>query len=176
LLSFAAEDEEGFASVGVTPNISKSNTPVPFPDSAENSDAGEPRRKLGPNSKLGNAPKAITKSALVKEQHTREQLRKEYLVLQKAVKATEIVVPFVFFDGSNVPGGMVRVNKGDNIWFFLDKARKVGAEMGVGDSGRKGWARISVDDLMMIRDDIIMPPVSDYMHIDMKCTDSIAAL
>lgn len=159
LLSFAAEDEEGFASVGATPNVSKSSTPVPFPDSAETSDSGEVVRKLGPNTKLGSVPRVITKSSLAKEAQTREQLRKEYLVLQKAVKATEIVIPFVFFDGSNVPGGQVRVFKGDNIWFFLDKARKVGAEMGVGDSGRRGWARISVDDLMMIRGDIIVPPV-----------------
>lgn len=119
------------------------------------------KRKLGPNSNVVYAPKALTKSALVKEAQTREQLRKEFLALQASVKATEIVIPFVFYDGTNIPGGMCRVKKGDHVWFFLDKARKVGAERGVGsDTSRKGWARISIDDLMLVRGGIILPPVS----------------
>lgn len=118
------------------------------------------KRKLGPNSAVTVAPKFMTKSAIAKEAQTRDQLRKEFLAMQEAVKATEIAIPFVFYDGTNLPGGICRVKKGDHIWFFLDKARKVGAEMGVGsDTSRKGWARISVDDLMLVRGDLIIPPV-----------------
>jgi protein FAM50 len=164
------EEEEDYASVGATPNISKSNTPVPHlgpTDDAESdtSTTTTPKRKLGPNTSVGNAPKVLTRSSLLKEAQTREQLRKEFVVLQEVVKATEIVIPYVFFDGTNIPGGRVRVKKGDHVWLFLDKARKVGAEMGVGsEGGKRGWARISVDDLMLVRGDIIIPPVSFFFR------------
>jgi protein FAM50 len=51
-----------------------------------------------------------------------------------------------------VPGGVCRVKKGDQLWSVLEQARRLGAEM-----GRKGLARISIDDLMIVRDDIILP-------------------
>lgn len=122
------------------------------------SDGSAVRRKLGPNSKLGFVPKAKTKNALLKEAQTREQLRKEFLVMQEAVRATEVVLPFVFYDGTNVPGGRCRIKKGDHVWLFLDKARKVGAELGLGgDKSRREWARVSVDDLMLVRHEIIIP-------------------
>jgi len=102
----------------------------------------------------------MTKSALSREAQTREQLRKEFLVMREAVRATEIVIPYVFYDGTNIPGGRCRVKKGDHIWLFLDKARKVGAELGVGgDKGRREWARVGVDDLMLVKGDIIIPHV-----------------
>ena len=107
----------------------------------------------------------MTKSALLKEAQTREQLRKEFLLLQDAVKATEIAIPFVFYDGTNIPGGICKVKKGDYIWVFLDRCRKVGAELGVGATGEKAnsrreWARVGVDDLMLVRGEIIIPHVS----------------
>lgn len=100
----------------------------------------------------------MTKSALLKEAQLKEQLRKEYTQIQEAVKATEFVIPFVFWDGKNQPGGMCRMKKGDHIWLFLERARKVGAEKA--DKSRKDWARISVDDLMVVKGDIIIPHVS----------------
>lgn len=122
------------------------------------------RRRLGPNTNVSVAPKAMTKSALLREAQTREQLRKEFLVLQEAVKGTEIVIPFVFYDGTNIPGGMCKVKKGDYIWVFLDRSRKVGAELGVGSAGEKAnrreWARVGVDDLMLVRGEVIIPHVS----------------
>ena len=106
----------------------------------------------------------MTKSALLKEAQTREQLRKEFLLLQEAVKATEILMPFVFYDGTNIPGGVCKVKKGDYIWVFLDRCRKVGAELGVGGgekaSSRREWARVGVDDLMLVRGEVIIPHVS----------------
>lgn len=105
----------------------------------------------------------MTKSALIKEAQTREQLRKDFLAMQEAVKATEVVMPFVFYDGTNIPGGVCRVKKGDHIWLFLDKSRKVGAELGVGgevNKSRREWARVGVDDLMLVRGELIIPHVS----------------
>lgn len=88
--------------------------------------------------------------------------------MQDAVKNTEILIPFIFYDGTNIPAGTVKVKKGDPVWLFLDRCRKVGAELGVGgNSGatkgrkdnRREWARVSVDDLMLVKGDIIVPHV-----------------
>ena len=81
--------------------------------------------------------------------------------MQETVKATEIIIPFVFYDGTNIPGGACKVKKGDFAWLFLDRSRKVGAELGVG-GGEKAkslneWARVGVDDLMLVRGEIIIP-------------------
>lgn len=158
-LSFADdEDESSGLSSSNTPKL---GTPQPTTDGGDTGGDDVPvKRKLGPNAKVVFTPKVMTKAALVKEALTREQLRREFIRIQASVKATEIVIPFVFYDGTNIPGGMCRVKKGDHVWFFLDKARKVGAERGVGsDINRKGWARISIDDLMLVRGGIILPPV-----------------
>jgi hypothetical protein len=98
-------------------------------------------------------------SALLREAQTREQLRKEFLVMQEAVKQTEFLIPFVFYDGTNIPGGQCRMKKGDMVWLFLDRARKVGAEVGGSDKARREWARVGVDDLMLVKGDIIIPHV-----------------
>lgn len=120
--------------------------------------------KVAVNASIGIVPRALTKAALRREAAEREALRKEFLLLQTAVKATEIAIPFVFYDGTNIPGGIVRVKKGDFIWLFLDKSRKVGAQLGVGAdksaNARRDWARVSVDDLMLVRGTIIIPHVS----------------
>lgn len=110
----------------------------------------------------------MTKAALKAEAEARDALRKEFLAMQEAVKNTEILIPFIFFDGTNIPAGTVRVKKGDPVWLFLDRCRKVGAELGVGgNSGaskarkdnRREWARVSVDDLMLVKGEIIVPHV-----------------
>lgn len=103
----------------------------------------------------------MTKSVMQKESQLKDQLRKEYLQIQEAVKATEFVLPFTFYHGKSLPGGMVRMKKGDHIWLFLERARKVGADMaGRGDRSKKDWARISVDDLIVVTGDLIIPHVS----------------
>jgi len=163
-LSFGAEDEEDTGEstdVSVKPgpksnsNSPRSGTPV---------EAGQ-KKKIGVNANVGVVPKALTKSALLREAQTRESLRKEFLAIQDAVKATEISIPFVFYDGTNIPGGVCKVKKGDYIWVFLDRSRKVGAELGVGEkaNSRREWARVGVDDLMLVRGSIIVPHVS--MHL-----------
>lgn len=128
---------------------------------------------MGINANVGIVPKALTKSALLREAQTREGLRKEFLVIQEQVKSSEVAIPFVFYDGTNIPGGVVRVKKGDYIWVFLDRSRKVGAELGVGEKGgvgnsRREWARVGVDDLMLVRGNLIIPHVSTALFIAMK--------
>ena len=114
------------------------------------------------------APKALTKSSLLKEAETKEQLRKEFLIIQEAVKATEVIIPFIFFDGTNIPGGACKIKKGEHIWLFLDRSRKVGAALGVNSnekgSSRREWARVGVDDLMLVRGDVIIPHHYDFYY------------
>jgi protein FAM50 len=167
-LSFGLDEEEADAAeaAGVAAAPSPlARTPKDSPSARESPSADDgveaPRRKLTPNAAAGFVPKVKTKAVLLREAQTREQLRKEFLEKRELVKATDFVIPFVFYDGTNIPGGVCRVKKGDQVWLFLDRARKVGAELGVGgDRGRKEWARISVDDLMMVRGEMIIPQVS----------------
>lgn len=125
-------------------------------------DNAPPRAKLKANAAVPVAPRAMTKAALLQEATEREALRREFLAVQEAVKESEIVIPFVFYDGTNIPGGVVRLRKGDFVWYFLDRSRKVGAELRSGRQARsrRAWARIGVDDLLLVRDTIIIPHVS----------------
>lgn len=119
------------------------------------------KKKLGANSSIGLKPRVMTKTALQREAQQAEQARQDFILMRDSVKATEVVIPFVFYDGTNVPGGRCRIKKGEQIWLFLDKARKVGAELGVGgDKSRRDWARVNVDDLMLVRGEVILPHVS----------------
>ncbi|KFH45199.1 hypothetical protein ACRE_040450 [Hapsidospora chrysogenum ATCC 11550] len=137
-------------------------------DHAEDASAGEKKRqaKIKANAAAGIVPKAMTTYALRKEAAEREALRREFLAIQAAVKATEIAIPFVFYDGANIPGGTVRVKKGDFVWVFLDKSRKVGAELGVGENANavRMWARVGVDDLMLVRGTLIIPHHYEFYY------------
>ncbi|KAF2762001.1 hypothetical protein EJ05DRAFT_482802 [Pseudovirgaria hyperparasitica] len=158
-------DSAGLSSGIPTPRA-KSHTPaLEGEDTGVNNTTVAPRKRLGPNTLFAsNAPKAKTKSALARDAATRDQLRREFLVMRERVKETPFILPFVFYDGTNIPGGACRVKKGEHVWLFLDKARKVGAEHGAGsgDKGRREWARVGVDDLMLVRGDIIVPHVCAF--------------
>ncbi|KAL8714334.1 MAG: hypothetical protein Q9220_001665 [cf. Caloplaca sp. 1 TL-2023] len=167
-LSFEADDEEANGSSAVTPRSATPNASLETSRAASPATDQIDRKRLGPNASIIFVPKTITKSALLREAQTREQLRKEFLAQQEAVKATTIAIPFVFYDGTNIPGGACRVKKGDYIWLFLDRSRKVGAELGVGggekSSSRREWARVGVDDLMLVRGEIIIPHHYDFYY------------
>ncbi|RYP55873.1 hypothetical protein DL770_010872 [Monosporascus sp. CRB-9-2] len=126
--------------------------------------------KFKANSSVSVVPRSLTKSALRREAAERELLRREFLARQEAVKATEIAIPFVFYDGTNIPGGTVRVKKGDYVWVFLDKSRKMGADLGVGDKANslREWARVGVDDLMLVRGNVIIPHHYDFLFFIMN--------
>lgn len=131
---------------------------------------GEKKLKFKANSSVSVVPRSVTKAALRREAAEREALRREFLARQEAVKMTEIAIPFVFYDGTDIPGGIVRVKKGDFVWVFLDKSRKVGADLGVGEkaNARREWARVGVDDLMMVRGNIIIPHHYAFMFFIMN--------
>ncbi|KAL6244225.1 hypothetical protein RBB50_009095 [Rhinocladiella similis] len=173
LLSFGEDDNEDDGSGISTPAARSSRTsaePSPEPSSMA--------RKLTPNPKSGlPPPRALTKAALAAEAAERERLRKEFLEMQEAVKESEIAVPFVFYDGANIPGGTVKLKKGDHIWLFLERCRKVGAELGVNGSAngsgatlksiansKKQWARVGVDDLICVRGEVIVPHHYEFYY------------
>lgn len=165
MLSFGDDEHEDGSSVISSATISRSNTPDGrgLTDSMPPQNSGdiEPiRKKMSANSGVGFVAKSMTKSSLLKEAQIKEQLRKEFLAIQERVRATEFLLPFVFYDGTDMPGGVCRMKKGDQVWLFLDRARKVGAELSsnAGKSMRQ-WARVSVDDLMLVRGDLIIPHV-----------------
>ncbi|KAM3069426.1 hypothetical protein ACMFMG_005532 [Clarireedia jacksonii] len=164
-LSFGVEDEEDEASGGGGEST-EAATPISARSRSGTPSTEKTKKKIGINSSVAVAPKALTKAALLKEAQTRESLRKEFLQIQEAVKATEIAIPFVFYDGTNIPGGVCRVKKGDFVWVFLDRSRKVGAELGVGEKANSSreWARVGVDDLMLVRGSLIIPHHYDFYY------------
>lgn len=174
LLSF---DEDDQADQGPKPNtIDPSTTADTTQDNKEDSQDST-KRKFKRNLDTGlPAPKAITKASLAAETAERERLRSAFIKAQEQVRNSDIAIPFVFYDGSSLPGGIVKVKKGEQIWLFLERCRKLGAEIGVSSEGsiegggskqrvegKKSWARIGVDDLMLVRGDIIIPHVRYLM-------------
>ncbi|KAI0860341.1 XAP5-domain-containing protein [Xylaria cubensis] len=139
-------------------------------DNTKSMSNGKSKFKI--NSSVSVVPRPVTKSALRREAAERDALRRQFLQRQERVKATEIAIPFVFYDGANIPGGTVRVKKGDFVWQFLDKSRKVGADLGVGEkaNARREWARVGVDDLMMVRGNVIIPHHYDFLFFIMNKT------
>ncbi|KAI1646621.1 XAP5-domain-containing protein [Daldinia loculata] len=162
-LSFADDDDE---------NEGDENSGRGGDEPKDGEESGEKKLKFKANSSVSVVPRAVTKAALRREAAERETLRREFLMRQEAVKLTEIAIPFVFYDGTDIPGGVVRVKKGDFIWVFLDKSRKVGADLGVGEkaNARREWARVGVDDLMMVRGNIIVPHHYDFLFFIMNKT------
>ncbi|KAF7585993.1 hypothetical protein BBP40_009730 [Aspergillus hancockii] len=161
-LSFGDDEEEGEN----TGNDSAASIPRSASRTPVDTGSLPSSCRITPNPNAPPPPKAMTKAALKAEAEARDALRKEFLAMQEAVKNTEILVPFIFYDGTNIPAGTVKIKKGDPVWLFLDRCRKVGAELGVGGNtgaskgrkdNRREWARVSVDDLMLVKGEIIVP-------------------
>ncbi|KXJ89185.1 XAP5, circadian clock regulator-domain-containing protein [Microdochium bolleyi] len=187
-LSFGDDEDDGQAAIAVNPKKAPRNTPSGTSLGSGSDDidsSGETKKhnhdhgptpvttyKIKANAAVSVVPRSMTKSALRREAAERETLRKQFLARQEAVKATEIAVPFVFYDGADLPGGVARVKKGDYIWIFLDKSRKVGAQLGVGEkvNTAKAWARVGVDDLIMVRGGVIIPHHYDFLYFIMNKT------
>lgn len=160
LVSFGDDDDDG-DEAAAEPKGKREDSES---DAAAGGGGKKTAGKIAANASVGVVPRALTKAAMRREAAEREALRKEFLALQEAVKETDIAIPFVFYDGTYTPGGTVRVRKGDFVWLFLDKSRKVGAELGIGGDKnanvRREWAHVGVDDLMLVRGTMIIPHVS----------------
>ena len=178
ILSFGDEEEEESSGPALSKPLAKSKSNG---DSEVSNGHAPKKSKFAPNASVSIVPKPLTKRTLLQESQEREVLRKEYLALQDRVKSAEFAIPFVFFDGGNLPGGTCRVTKGDYIWKFLDGSRKVGAEVGAYEDAkernaasaaraRREWAKVGVDDLMMVRGEIIIPPHYDFYYFIMNKT------
>lgn len=172
-LSFGSDEEDGEDEGGAAA-AKKARAPEDDRTSAEDKSGPaspkKPKTNLEANASVGIVPRALTKASMRHEAAERERLRREFLQLQDAIKMTEIAIPFVFYDGTNIPGGTVRLKKGDYVWVFLDKSRKVGAELAVGGdklTARKQWARVGVDDLMLVRGTMIIPHVSTRVALSL---------
>jgi hypothetical protein len=133
------------------------------------------KKRLKPSSSVAVQAKAQTKSALAREASLKEAFRKQYLATNEAVRNTEFVLPFVFFEAKALSGGKVRLKKGDFLWLFLERARKIGIELGEigeGPAGvggrRREWARIGVDDLMVVVGEMMVPHVSVFLGEDVQ--------
>lgn len=183
LLSFGddeADEEQKADNKGNTKNdgdddTAKGKKSTPIDATPAHDDAESKPAKFKANAAVGVIPRPVTKAALRKEATEREALRREYLALQEAIKATEIAIPFVFYDGAHIPGGTVRLKKGDFVWVFLDRCRKVGVGRKNGEQGhpRRGWARAGVDDLMLVRDTVIIPHVSCRIHVQIDAANTL---
>ncbi|GBF66296.1 FAM50 family protein [Trichophyton mentagrophytes] len=171
-LSFGNDEDEG--ETEDTPSISRDPSEGRSRSGTPRESSPKPSRRLAPNPHLTlPRPKLVTKSALEAESKARDALRREFLALQEVVKATEIVIPFIFYDGTNIPAGHVTVKKGDPVWLFLDRCRKVGAKLGLAGAGgaargrkdhRREWARVGVDDLMLVRGGVIIPHHYEFYY------------
>ena len=171
-LSFGDDDEEEDASAreqSVKPKARAggASTTTTAENDEDETSSTIVKKRFKPSSSVAVQAKAQTKSALAKEALLKEALRKQYLATNEAVRSTEFVLPFVFFEAKDMAGGKVRLKKGDFVWLFLERARKVGIELGERGDGpmglggrRREWARIGVDDLMLVVGEMMVPHVS----------------
>jgi protein FAM50 len=178
-LSFGHDEEEGEES-GQAPaqkSVKKAKTTSRIPSNHDNEEE-EPsstivKKRFKPSSSVSIVAKAQTKSALAREAQLKESLRRQYLATNEAVRATEFVLPFVFFEAKDMAGGKVRLKKGDFVWLLLERARKIGIELGERGEGpmglggrRREWARIGVDDLMVVVGEMMVPHVSCHYWVE----------
>ena len=176
LLSFDDDDNEVDRVNSALTATPKSSTQSDVVEAQDKPLGVKHKFRANPNANIP-APKALTKASMAVQAAERDRLRAEFVQVQEKVRNSEIAIPFVFYDGSNLPGGRVKVKKGEHIWLFLERCRKLGAEMGVSSEGsvdgggtrqrvegKKSWARIGVDDLMLVRGDIIVPHHSEFYY------------
>ncbi|KAK9367099.1 XAP5, circadian clock regulator-domain-containing protein [Lipomyces kononenkoae] len=86
-----------------------------------------------------------------------EDLQNELLRQQEQSREEKVDLQFCYFDGTYVPG-KVTVKKGDQIWVMLDRTRK----------GKKELHRGTVDDIIFVKDNIIIPHHYDFHYFIVK--------
>ena len=134
---------------------------------------------LGPNALVNYAPKLLSQVTNLKATERKAAEEEILREKQEMVKRDVIVIPFVYFEGKNVHGGRIKLRKGDKVDELLDKARKMGAQLeddkarkqaaqSPADSAlskpQKNWARVRLDDMMLVRSGIIIPHYYDFQY------------
>lgn len=146
LLSFVVEEEEDGS--GGLEEETKGATAV----------AGEqegPALKKSKYSKLGKDPLVVTdflpdRDREVAEEELRKQLRKEYMAEQERIRNEPLEVTYSYWDGTGHRKKLT-IRKGDSIGTFLKAAREQLA------SEFRELRAMSVDNLMFIKEDVILP-------------------
>lgn len=160
MLSFPSDQEHNEDSA--TPSKNASKAPPTF--------AIHPKA----NPAIVNPPKLKNKGGCSDELLHRAVLEKQRRLSEEREKTLPICIPFVYFEGKNEYGGIVKVMKGDTVDKFLSGARRSGVGTGQNilpneqaDSPAaiqpptlsKDWSRVRLDDLMLVRSGIIIPQV-----------------
>ncbi|MCL7559438.1 FAM50/XAP5 family protein, partial [Staphylococcus aureus] len=101
-LSFGDDegDDEAVQTVDKRPIKKTLPATADQPEDDESASVSVPKKRgFKPNAAVDFVPRAMTKSALSREAQLKDALKKEYQQLQEAVKSTEFMIPFVFYDG-----------------------------------------------------------------------------
>ncbi|KAK9449332.1 XAP5, circadian clock regulator-domain-containing protein [Limtongia smithiae] len=94
-----------------------------------------------------------TKQSATWEAEQRETLRREYLQQQEQIRQEKVDLQFCYYDGT-CTSSSVQIKKGDQVWVMLDRTRK----------NRKELHRGTVDDMMLVRDNIIIPHHYEFYY------------
>ncbi|TIA91907.1 hypothetical protein E3P81_01809 [Wallemia ichthyophaga] len=97
----------------------------------------------------------------ISETSQREILRIEFLEKQEQIKSEELTIHFAFFDGTSHPSSLT-CNKGDTFTRFLDKSRQNFTQL----------RSNHVDNLMLIKNDLILPPHYSFYDFQVNQTRS----
>ncbi|KAL9051803.1 MAG: hypothetical protein Q9162_005797 [Coniocarpon cinnabarinum] len=172
-LSFEEDDDEIEGAPQST--IAKKSKPGPAaPPKELSTDAGQSDRqtsKIGANKMTGLAPKAITKHSLQQEAEQIVALREEFRKQQEIVKEANIIVPFVFFEGTNTITSRVRLKKGDAIDALLSAVQKILVK-----EDYKRWVHLKLDDLMLVRNGVMIPHYLNIHYFILRGTRSSQGL
>lgn len=149
-LSFAMDDEEEEREQKPSPR------PRPAEDQAEEEGTSEERATK--RAKLGKNPTVDTyflpdREREDQERKDRDELRKEWLKMQEDLKQEDVEITYSYWDG-NGHRKEVTCKKGDTIAMFLEKCRNQFPEL----------RAVSVDNLMYIKEDLIIPHVSRFYN------------
>ena len=132
-LSFAVDDE------------AEEESTTRFKDEEDDNPSKRVKTRKNPNVDTSFLPDRDREEA---ERREREELRQEWLRKQEEMKKEEIEITYSYWDGSGHRKSVV-VKKGDEISTFLDKCKQQIPEL-------RG---VSVDNLMYIKEDLIIPHV-----------------
>ena len=154
-LSFEQDDDSDEAAISMPARRAPMSAPEPRDGDGKELQRDGRKARLGPNVAAGYVPKAITKHSLRQEAERKECLREDFRRQQEAVKAAEIIVPFVFFEGTNTLTGRIKMRKGDTADVLLSRAQKTLVK-----EDYKKWVHLKLDDLMLVRGGVMIPHVS----------------